>query len=230
MVDAVFAGPNVTVLSLVGIASLHTVIGGSNLVVEDTAFSGVLSGLALGDMNRDGRADVVAVQERALGVSYPSDRPIYDRESAVWTLLSDGLGRYRQAATAPTLVANPAGVSVADLDADRRLDVAVGGEHVLPTLDPLGPGAVSVLRGTGNGALYPPRLFRTIHTPAAQLIVDANSDHKPDIITGNTVGVTALINTSRRPVARLPLSIDLDLNSTLLVDLVGIQPGQTPLV
>jgi hypothetical protein len=194
--DAVFAGPNPLVLSPIGASLLYTVIGsntGAFSVVQNAAFAGQLRGLAVGDLNRDGRADVAAVQTPAVSAAEAAA----SSESAAWTFLSSGDGKLVPVASVGTLMSDPAGTSIADFDLDGRPDVAVAGNSLLPTADVLPPGAVAVLRGVGGGKVAPPQLFRTFTVPAVQIVIDADSDRRPDIITGNANGVTALLNASR---------------------------------
>ncbi|WP_428938906.1 FG-GAP repeat domain-containing protein [Fontivita pretiosa] len=207
LVDAVFGGSPPDYLDIPDQRFLFTVMGSKDDVYRVTTsrlFYGEMTGLALGDMNRDGRADVAAIETPLSGLSSSGTWP---GESGAWVLLSNGDGSYVASANVPTLIGNPAGASLADFDRDGRLDLAVGGDHVLPTMDPLPPGAVSILRGARAGQLHPPILFRTIYVPQVQLTIDANLDGRADIITGHAQGVTALLNaTPARPIRELTLT------------------------
>jgi len=207
LVDAVFGGSPPDYLGIPDQRFLFTLIGSKDEVYRVTTsrlFYGQMAGLTLGDMNRDGRADVAAIETPLSVVSLSATWP---GESRAWVLLSRGDGSYIVSANVPTLIANPAGASLADFDRDGRLDLAVAGAHVLPTMDPLPPGAVSILRGARAGRLQPPILFRTVYVPQAQLTIDANLEGRPDIITGHAQGVTALLNaTPPRPIRELTLT------------------------
>jgi hypothetical protein len=220
--DAVFGGPLETNAQPDQVV-IYTVIGsndGTSRVTSFRAFEGRLGGLALADLNGDKRDDIVAVQAPTANTT-PAANTTWPGESTAWTFLSKGDGQYTPAAAVPTVIASPAGASVADFDRDGRLDVAVTGADAVPTANPLPAGAVSILRGTGSGGLARPVLFRTFdEPPQAQLTLDANSDRWPDVVVGNVRGVTTMLNVSRAFVRRDlasddPLAVEELVNSVM---------------
>jgi hypothetical protein len=221
LVDAVFGGVPPDYVDIVHQTFLFTVIGthdDSHKVVTYRPFFGDLGGLALGDLNRDRRIDVAAIEWPASGagsiVPWPGG-------SAAWALLSKGDGQYSASATVRTLIGNPSGAVVADFDRDGRQDVTVAGSHVLPTADPLPAGAVAVLRGRSGGALQPPALFRTFAQHSGALVAtDANIDGRADIVVGHVSGVTALLNASRSPI-RADALVTAGSDQSLLSDVIA---------
>ncbi|ADB50810.1 FG-GAP-like repeat-containing protein [Conexibacter woesei] len=91
--------------------------------------------LRVADVNRDGHADVVALQARAAGAT-------------VAVLLGDGHGGFGPTSTVP-VAGYPGGFGLADLDGDGALDLA------LPLETPLGPRLV-VRRGARDGTFGAP--------------------------------------------------------------------------
>ncbi len=114
--------------------------------------------LALGDLNRDGRADVVVVNPGPGTVS---------------VLLSAGEGTLRGAVSYPT-GSGPSKVSIVDVNRDGNLDIVTGNSTT-----------ISVLLGHGDGTFdthvdYPA-------TGQGLAVGDLNRDGKPDIATTTSV-------------------------------------------
>lgn len=136
-------------------------------------------GVAAGDVNGDGRPDVVTANSG---------------NSTVSVLLNQGtsLG----AAVSFQNSGAPTNIAVADLNQDGRVD--------LLTANPGDP-AVAVLLGNGNGTFQPfaRYLTNTGNQPSGLVVADVNGDGKPDVLTANSGGtVGVLLNaTSTMPLA-----------------------------
>lgn len=70
---------------------------------------------------------------------------------------------------------HPSSVAVADLNGDRKRDLAVANES----------GTVSVLLNLGGGRFKNRRQYRAGRRPASVVIADFNGDHKPDLAVAN---------------------------------------------
>ena len=159
--------PLVTVVSL-------AVIGGSAAITRsssanslfgaksDYATEGGSLGVVIGDLNRDGKPDLV-LANTGLGT--------------VSVLLGNGDGTFR---TKRDFAAGgyPYAVAIGDLNGDGKLDVVVanGGG---------GPNVVSVLLGNGDGTFGAHADYGAGGYPQSVAIGDLNGDGKPDLVVAN---------------------------------------------
>jgi hypothetical protein len=138
------------------------------------------SDLALADINKDGKLDIVAGAEDAIGGN-----------TMVVALAGDGAGGFGSATK--TLITGgiadpPPVIAVADFDGDGNADVAF-----------FLPGDFSgILFGIGN-ATFPTQVNMRVFSPifpGAAMAVDLNGDKKPDLIfaDGGQFGLISLIN------------------------------------
>jgi hypothetical protein len=125
-------------------------------------------GVALGDLNGDGRLDIVTPSATSDSVS---------------VLLNTGRGDFVPKVEYPT-DRYPSAVAVADLDGDGNLDVATANSIYY---------SVSVLLGRGDGT-FAPRVDFTSGTASAIALGDVNADEKLDVVVNNVfVGAGILL-------------------------------------
>ena len=123
--------------------------------------------LAVADLDRDGRADVVASTAGG-GVAVLRGRSTGGLEAPT-----------RFDASADADATDGQGVAIADLDGDGRLDVV---RTIFATKE------VAVLRGNGDGTLAVVHRFTVGDGPLAVAIGDLDGDGIPDVVTGNKNG------------------------------------------
>jgi hypothetical protein len=146
--------------------------GGFAVADDEHAVAGVPAGIALGDLNGDGRSDVAVANGTGAKV--------------VSVLLNDGAGRFARAdyATGPS----PQAVAVADLNGDGRLDVVTANSSAR---------TVSVLRNGGRGSLAPKADYTTGPLPTAVAAGDLNGDGRADLVTANAGAATVSVLLNR---------------------------------
>lgn len=122
------------------------------------------SGVAIGDFNQDGPADLAVTNQNANNVSI---------------LLGDGTGGFRGKIDVAA-GGSPQRIAAADLDGDGKLDLVL----------PIQAGdAVAVLFGDGTGGFAEPAMFHVEGGPFMPVIADFNSDGRLDLaVTTRTAG------------------------------------------
>ncbi|HET7225941.1 MAG TPA: Ig-like domain repeat protein [Candidatus Eisenbacteria bacterium] len=121
--------------------------------------------VAVGDLDRDGRLDVVTANEIGNSIS---------------VLLGDGHGALGPN-TDFAAGTSPYAVALADVNGDSLLDAVVANS---------GSNTVSVLLGNGRGGFGPKHDFATGINPRSVAVADLNGDSKPDIVVGNLTSNT----------------------------------------
>jgi len=166
------------------VSILRGVGNGSFLARTSITAGGTPSGLAVGDLDGDGKPDLLVPNRATASVS---------------VLMGGGPKR-------EFLVGNsPVAVTLGDYDGDGKLDAAVVNSFA---------NTVTVLLGTGNGLFNTPRHdFSVGELPQSIVAADLNSDGRLDLAVANTDEntVSVLMNTGGlswvgvRPPAPLPL-------------------------
>ena len=131
-------------------------------------------GVALGDLNGDGRLDLVATNT---GNSSNSSTSV---------LLGTGSGTFGPKTDYPT-GGTPYSVALGDLNGDGRIDIITAN---------ITANSVSVLVGTGTGTFASRVDYATGPNPANAVFGDVNQDGRLDIVTanaGNGTGTTASV-------------------------------------
>ena len=141
---------------------------------------GLWASLAVGDVNGDGKLDVVALNEFCTN----------SNNSCVGVLLGNGDGTFKPVVTYSTAGFLGRSLALADLNGDGKLDVAVA--HFCSVSVSSGdcpsdePGLISVLLGNGDGTFRSPAAYSPGgYGTSSVAVVDVNSDGKPDLLVAN---------------------------------------------
>jgi hypothetical protein len=126
------------------------------------------AGVVLGDLDGDGRLDLVTAN---LG------------ETTVSVLLGTGGGAFGPKVDYDVGNFSPGWVGLADFTGDRRLDIVAAGTYLGG-----GPDNVKVLVGTGGGKFTSRAAFQAGFFLGASAIGDLNRDGKPDLVLGGGYG------------------------------------------
>ncbi len=139
--------------------------------------NGVPHYVAIADLNMDAVPDLVAACQRVWPLG----------SGAVSVYLGNGAGSFGAVARFDT-ANDPTCVSIADLNVDGRLDLAVSNR---------GSNTVSVLLGKGDGTFGAKADFGAGSSPSSVAIADLNADSWPDLVVANagSNSVTVLLNT-----------------------------------
>ncbi|MEH2218468.1 MAG: FG-GAP-like repeat-containing protein [Nostoc sp.] len=149
--------------------------------------------VALGDVNSDGRLDLVSAN--------------YD-DSSVSVLLGNGNGTF--AAKVDYLVGSgPSSIALGDVNSDGRLDL------VSANYD---DSSVSVLLGNGNGT-FAAKVDYAAGTQASFVVLkDLNSDGRVDLVTTDYYGVSVLLNNNGTFTSKTNYEVGINLKSVAVGD------------
>jgi hypothetical protein len=144
------------------------------------------SSVAVGEVNGDGKLDLVVENQCAFDISN------YCVNGTVGVLLGNGDGSFRPAVVYDSGGEWPYTVALADLNGDGRLDIAVANCGPVGG-DGCGSGMVGVLMNNGSGGFQPAVLYPSGGAAATGLFVaDVNGDSKPDLLVANYCGAISI--------------------------------------
>jgi DNA-binding beta-propeller fold protein YncE len=124
---------------------------------------------AVGDLNGDGRADLVVANEASNTVS---------------VLLGNGDGTF-QPRTDYAAGTNPLGIAVGDFNGDGKVDLVTAN---------FGSKGVSLLLGNGDGTFQPRTDIALSTTPVSLAVADLNGDGKLDLAVVNASDGTGTVS------------------------------------
>jgi hypothetical protein len=163
-------------------SSVGVLIGngdGSFQPVKNYDAGGSISGMAVADLNGDGKSDVIVAD------CAPTGAICWDVEGVVAVLLNNGDGTLAPAVTYDSGGKVASTITIADVNLDGHPDVLVGNVAACDTNDNCGKGSVGVLLGNGDGTLRPAAAFGS-WWPYSVVVADLNGDGKPDLLTTTT--------------------------------------------
>ncbi|HWZ82406.1 MAG TPA: FG-GAP-like repeat-containing protein [Terriglobales bacterium] len=147
---------------------------------EDFSGIGITAPVLIADVNGDGKADILVVNQSAMNYG----------DGLVGVLIGNGDGSFQAIANYDSGGFDAVAMAVADFNGDGKPDVAVvscgpaGG-----TACPNGKGVLAVLLNNGNGTFQPAQIYATKGTIAGGgapvVAADINGDGKPDLLVGN---------------------------------------------
>ncbi|RME72903.1 MAG: hypothetical protein D6776_07950 [Planctomycetota bacterium] len=145
--------------------------------------------VAVGDLDRDGRADLVLTSQRD------------DLAAVLFGTRALGCGlRYRAAAATRSgdgVDPGTRSLAAADLDADGRLDLALANPN---------NGTVSVLRGRGDGRFEPREEIAVGTEPIAVALADLDGDERADLVVLDAAAPLLSIYPNETPTGSATLS------------------------
>jgi hypothetical protein len=115
--------------------------------------------IAIGDLNGDGKPELVTANGDANSVS---------------VLLNSGDGSFQPNLDDPT--GTPVSVAIGDLNGDGKPDLATAN---------IGANSISLLLNSGDGSFQAKRDYATARGPDSVAIGDLNGDGKPELVTAN---------------------------------------------
>jgi hypothetical protein len=135
--------------------------------------------LALGDLNGDGKLDIVTANLCVANCQTTS-------EGGFGVLLGNGDGTFQPALVYSLVSGMASAVALGDLDGDGNLDVVVS---VTPVIGCFAESSIAVFLGKGDGTFQPERTYKSGGLCAIQLlVVDVNGDGKSDVLVSNECG------------------------------------------
>jgi hypothetical protein len=128
------------------------------------------SSVVLGDVNRDGRLDIVTSN---------------DRHYAISVLINTSSGGVFGAARTVTLNGNlPESIATGDLNGDGNADVVVANET---------DGTIEILYGNGDGTFKAPVTYTAVPSPTCVVLADLTNDLHLDIVVASSTEAEAVV-------------------------------------
>lgn len=163
--------PDVVTTTVTGFQVLRG--NGVGLVAgPSTSVYGLLSDVAIGNLDGDAHADVVVVDAAPF-------------LQGVRTFLGDGTGSFTAGGTASTAF-GPEAASVADLNHDGFDDVVTSDSFSFIDVPP--QFAITVLLSDGRGGFSNSTVYPTANGPVSGDIGDLNADGHPDVVISGVIG------------------------------------------
>ena len=142
--------------------------------------------IALGDINGDGKPDIVIANTCTSG---NSNSGCTKTTGLVGVLLGNGDGTFQPAVTSSTGQFEAASVTISDLNGDGKPDLVVTSlcQKASNCPEGSGPGGIAVMLGKGNGTFQAPLSYSSggCGVPYVSL-ADVNSDGRPDLIVSTS--------------------------------------------
>ncbi len=164
--------------------ALHVYLGKADgsftTAVSPTTPATNYSAVALGDLNGDGKLDLI------VGGNVAGNTVGSAGTANLYTFLGNGDGSFQAAKTTPTASNYGVGttsIALADFDHDGRLDVAAGDATAF----------TAVLLGNGDGT-FANTLLALGQRPGALAAADLNGDGFPELIVGVGVNLNVFLN------------------------------------
>jgi FG-GAP-like repeat/FG-GAP repeat/Abnormal spindle-like microcephaly-assoc'd, ASPM-SPD-2-Hydin len=166
--SAVIASTTVAIMLGAPLASAQAAPTFQFAAKTDFATGAKPQAVAVGDLNGDGKSDLVVANTEANTVS---------------VLLGKGDGTFAAKVDYPTGTA-PTAVAIADVNGDKKPDLIVANSAT---------GTVSVLLGKGDGTFEPKADYPTGAKPQSVAVGDLNGDGKLDLAVANTEANTVSV-------------------------------------
>lgn len=154
---------------------------------------GQAQGLAVGDLNGDGKADlVVANGDQQCSPDYSS----CTNQNTVSVFLGNGDGTFQTPVTYNTAI-GPYAVAIGDINGDSKPDIVTANADI-DILGGVSGTNISVLWGNGDGTFHPHVDYDMGVGPFSVIVADLNGDTKPDVAVALSAAnyVAVLLNTS----------------------------------
>lgn len=139
-----------------------------------------LYSIAVGDLNGDGKLDIVTGNCVRAGSIACGGRGAA-AEGVVGVLLGNGDGTFQPVVTYDPRGESASSVAIADVDGDGKRDLLVTNLNCEGC-----DGSIGVLLGNGDGTFQPAISYAAGHWPTFVAVGDVNADGRPDLLVANS--------------------------------------------